>query len=62
MQLTSLQLDFEITKTIPHAKRRHVGPREECSQAHESSYIKWTNSRIERVCGDVRGAATELIL
>jgi hypothetical protein len=66
MHLTLLLLDFEITETIPLAKRRHAGPheecvREECSQTCESSYIKWTDSRIERVLGDVRGAATGLI-
>jgi hypothetical protein len=26
------------------------------------SYIKWTDSRIERVVGDVRGAAIGLVL
>jgi hypothetical protein len=64
--LTLLLLDFEIAETIPLAKRRHAGPREECvreecSQAHESSYIKWMDSCIERVLGDVRGAATRLV-
>jgi hypothetical protein len=38
-------LDFAIAETIPLAKRRHAGPREECvreecSHACESSYIK----------------------
>jgi hypothetical protein len=45
MHLTLLLLDFEIAETIPLAKRRHVGPREECfreecSEACESSYMK----------------------
>jgi hypothetical protein len=66
MHLTLLLLDFEISETIPLAKRRHAGPREECvreecSQARESSYIKWTDSCIEQVLGDVRGATTGLI-
>jgi hypothetical protein len=44
-----LLLDFEIAETILLAKRRHAGPceecvREECSQARESSYIKWMDS------------------
>jgi hypothetical protein len=30
MPLTLLLLDFEIAKTIPLAKRRQAGPREEC--------------------------------
>jgi hypothetical protein len=45
-------LNFKIAETILLAKRRHAGPceecvREECSQACESSYIKWMDSRIE---------------
>jgi hypothetical protein len=28
--LTLLLLDFEIAETIPLAKQRHAGPREEC--------------------------------
>jgi hypothetical protein len=64
--LTLQLLDFEIAQTIPLAKRRHTRPREECvreecSQARESRYIKWTDSRIERVLGDIRGAATGLV-
>jgi hypothetical protein len=48
MHLTLLLLDFEIVEMILLAKRRHAGPheecvREECSEAHESSYIKWTD-------------------
>jgi hypothetical protein len=66
MHLTLLLLDFEIAKMIPVAKQRHVGPREECvreefSEACESSYIKWTDSHIERVLGDVRGATTGFV-
>jgi hypothetical protein len=66
MHLTLLLLDFEIVEMIPLTKQRHVGPREECvreecSQAHESSNIKWMDSRIEQVLGDVRGAATGLV-
>jgi hypothetical protein len=66
MHLTFLLLDFKIAKMIPLAKRRHAGPheecvREECSEACESSYIKWMDSRNERVLGDVQGAATWLI-
>jgi hypothetical protein len=60
-------LDFEITKMIPLAKQRHVGPseecvREECSQARESIHIKWTDSRIERVLADGQGVANGLVL
>jgi hypothetical protein len=56
-------LGFAIAETIPLAERRHAGPREECvreecSHDFESSYIKWTDSCIERVLGDVRGAVT----
>jgi hypothetical protein len=59
-------LDFEIIETIPHAKRRHAGPREECvreecSQFHESIHIKWMDSHIERVLTDGRGAANGLV-
>jgi hypothetical protein len=66
MHLSLLLLDFEIAEMIPLAKRRHEGPREECvreecSQARESSYIKWMDSRIKRILGDVRGATTGLI-
>jgi hypothetical protein len=66
MHLTLLLLDFEIAEMIPLAKRRHAGPcegcvREECSQAHESIHIKWTNSHIERVLANGRGAATGLV-
>jgi hypothetical protein len=66
MHLTLLLLDFEIAEMIPLVKRRHAGPceecvQEECSQASESSYIKWMDSRIERVLGDVRGVATRLV-
>jgi hypothetical protein len=65
--LTLLLLDFEIAETISLAKRRHAGPRkecirEECSQARESSYIKWTDSCMERLLRDVRGAAIGLVL
>jgi hypothetical protein len=63
MHLTLLPHDFEIVETIPLAKGRHVGPREkcvreECSQAHESIHIKWTDSHIKWVLVDIRGAAT----
>jgi hypothetical protein len=52
MHLTLLLLDFKIAEMILLAKRRHVGPREECareecSEACESSYIKWMDSRIK---------------
>jgi hypothetical protein len=64
--LTSLLLDFEIAEMIPLAKRRHaISPKEcvrkECSQACESIHIKWTDSCIERVLADGRGAATGLV-
>jgi hypothetical protein len=67
MHLTLLLFDFEIAETISLIKRRHAGPREECvreecSQARESIHIKWTDSRIERVLTDGRGAATGLVL
>jgi hypothetical protein len=57
---------FEIAETIPLAKRRHVRPhedcvREECSQARESIHIEWTDSHIERVLANSRGAANGLI-
>jgi hypothetical protein len=66
MHLNFLLLDFEIAEIIPLAKRRHAVPceecvQEECLQAYESSYIKWTDSYIEQVLGDVRGAATGLV-
>jgi hypothetical protein len=65
--LTLLMLDFEIAEMILLTKRRHVGPcedcvREECSQAHESIHIKWTDSHIERVHTDGLGAANGLAL
>jgi hypothetical protein len=58
MHLTLLLLDFEIALTILLAKQRHAGPREECvqeecSEACESSYIKWMDLCIERVLKDV---------
>jgi hypothetical protein len=66
MHLTLLMLDFTIVETIPFGKQRHAGPcedcvQEECSKACESIYIKWTDSRIERVLADSRGAANGLV-
>jgi hypothetical protein len=66
MHLNLLLFNFEIAEMIPLAKQRHAGPRkecvrEECSQACESRYIKWMDSRIKRVLGDVRGVATGLV-
>jgi hypothetical protein len=59
-------LDFKIAETILLTKQRQVGPhegcvRKECSHAHESIHMKWTDSRIEQVLVDVRGVATGLV-
>jgi hypothetical protein len=50
-------LDFEIAETTPLAKRRHVGPceecvQEECPQARGSIHMKRMDSRIKRVLAD----------